>query len=116
MRRVVLLGLLILSACRPGTQLDLATQWEKQKVVGISSDSTDDANTTRDKLGLNFELYSDPQLAEISQWGVEDVGANIARLAAFVVAPGGMITYRRIAKSPADQPSIAELITALERN
>jgi peroxiredoxin len=85
-------------------------------IVGISSDSTDDANKTRDKLGLNFELYSDPQLAVISQWGVEDVGANIARPAAFVVEPGGMITYKRIGKSPADQPSIDELVAALERN
>ena len=185
MRRLVLIGLLILSACRPespplnpykgkgragppqieqqpekapsatvtkrdGSQIDLATQWEKQKVlvvfyrggwcpycakqlselqanqkkfadagaiiVGISSDSTEDANKTRDKLGLNFELYSDPQLAVISQWGVEDVGANIARPAAFVVEPGGMITYKRIGKSPADQPSIDELVAALERN
>ena len=135
---------------RDGTQIDLATMWQTQKVlvvfyrggwcphcqkqlaelqtnqkkiadagaiiVGISSDSTDDANKTRDKLGLNFELYSDPQLAVISQWGVEDVGSNIARPATFVVEPGGTITYRRIGKSPADHPSIEELVGALERN
>lgn len=135
---------------RDGTQIDLATMWQKQKVlvvfyrggwcphcqkqlaalqanqkkiadagaiiVGISSDSTDDANKTRDKLGLNFELYSDPQLAVISQWGVEDVGANIARPATFVVEPGGKVTYRRVGESPADHPSVEELIAALERN
>jgi peroxiredoxin len=85
-------------------------------IVGISSDSTEDANKTRDSLQLNFELYSDPQLAVISQWGVEDVGSNIARPATFVVEPGGTITYRRIGKSPADSPSIEELVSALEKN
>ena len=134
---------------RDGSQIDLATQWEKQKVlvvfyrggwcphcqkqlaelqanqkkiadagaiiVGISSDSTDDANKTRDKLGLNFELYSDPQLTVIAKWGVEDVGSNIARPAVFVVEPGGTITYRRIGKSPADHPTVEELLAALEK-
>ena len=85
-------------------------------ILGISSDSVEDANKTRDKLGLNFELYSDPQLTVISKWGVEDVGANIARPATFIVEPGGMITYRKIGKSPADHASIAELVTAVEKN
>jgi peroxiredoxin len=85
-------------------------------IVGISSDSTEDANKTRDKLGLNFELYSDPQLAVISKWGVEDVGSNIARPACFIVEPGGTVTYRRIGKSPSDMPSIEELVAALEKN
>lgn len=135
---------------RDGSQIDLATQWDKQKVlvvfyrggwcpycakqlselqanqkkfadagaiiVGISSDPADEANKTRDKLGLNFELYSDPQLQVIAKWGVEDVGSNIARPAAFVVEPGGKITYRRIGKSPADQPTVDELVAALEKN
>lgn len=135
---------------RDGNQIDLSTEWQKQKVlvifyrggwcpycakqlselqanqkkfadagaiiVGISSDSVEDANKTRDKLGLNFELYSDPQLTVITKWGVEDVGANIARPAAFVVEPGGSITYRRIGKAPSDMPSIDELVAALERN
>lgn len=85
-------------------------------LLGISSDSVEDANKTRDKLGLNFELYSDPQLAVITQWGVEDVGANIARPATFVVEPGGTITYRRIGDSPADHPAVEDVLTALERN
>jgi len=85
-------------------------------LVGISSDSVDDANKTRDKLGLNFELYSDPQLAVISKWGVEDVGSNIARPATFVVEPGGTVTFRRIGKSPSDMPTVEELVAALEKN
>lgn len=62
MRRIVLLGLLILSACRPESP-PLACSAEAGALIV-------DANKTRDKLG----------------------------------------------KSPADQPSIDEPITALERN
>jgi peroxiredoxin len=132
---------------RDGSQIDLATLWEKQRVVvvfyrggwcphcqkqlgelqanqkkfadsdaiivGITADSVDDVNKTRDKLGLNFELYSDPQLKVISQWGVEDVGQNIAKPAVFVVQVGGDVSYRKIGKSPADHPTVDELIVAL---
>ena len=135
---------------RDGSQVDLATFWEKQKVVlifyrggwcphcqkqlsdlqanqgelaragaivmGISSDSVDDANKTRDKLGLNYELYSDPELKVISQWGVEDVSTNIALSAVFIIEPGGAISYRRIGKNPADHPPIEELVAALHEN
>jgi peroxiredoxin len=132
---------------RDGNQIDLASLWEKQKVVvvfyrggwcphcqkqltelqanqkqfadagailvGISSDSVEDANKTRDKLGLNFELYSDPSLDVITRWGVEDVSANIARPATFIVETGGAVVYRRIGKSPADHPPIDELVAAV---
>ncbi len=134
---------------RDGSKIDLATMWDKHKVVlifyrggwcpdcqrqltslqsnqkafadagaiiaGISSDSVDDANKTRDKLQLNFELYSDPELAVISQWGVEDVSTNISRSAVFIVEPGGAISYRKVGKSPADHPSIDELVAALSQ-
>ena len=135
---------------RDGTEIDLASLWEKQKVVvvfyrggwcphcqkqlgdlqknqmqfakadaiivGITSDSVEDVNKTRDKLALNYELYSDPGLKVISLWGVEDVGNGIARPATFVVERGGTVTYRKIGKSPADHPSVDELIAALEQN
>jgi len=85
-------------------------------VMGISSDSVDDANKTRDKLGLNFELYSDPDLKVISQWGVEDVSTNIALSAVFIIEPGGAISYRRVGKGPADHPEISELVAALNEH
>jgi peroxiredoxin len=108
----------------PHCQKQLAMLQKEQKqfadsgaiILGISSDSVEDANKTRDKLGLNFELYSDPQLTVISKWGVEDVGQNIARPSTFIVEPGGMISYRKVGKSPADHPSVDELIAALAKN
>ncbi len=82
-------------------------------VVAVSSDSTTDATALRDKLGLGFELYSDPELAVITKWGVEDYGAGISRPATFVVAAGGAIKYRKVGESPVDRPSIDELLAAL---
>jgi len=108
----------------PHCAKQLATLQKEQKqfadsgaiILGISSDSVEDANKTRDKLGLNYELYSDPQLTVIAKWGVEDVGQNIARPAVFIVEPGGFVSYRRIGKSPADHPAVEELIAALAKN
>ena len=82
-------------------------------VVGISNESGADATALRDKLGLGFELYSDPELAAITKWGVEDYGAGIARPATFVVEPGGAISYRKVGDSPADHPTMDELRGAL---
>ena len=82
-------------------------------VLGISSDSTADATALREKLSLGFELYSDPDLAVITKWGVEDYGAGISRPATFVIQPGGAITYRKVGENPADHPSMAELLAAI---
>ncbi len=85
----------------------------KVTVVGISSDSTADATALRDKLSLGFELYSDPELAVITKWGVEDYGAGISRPATFVIEPGGAIKYRKVGENPADHPTMDELLAAL---
>lgn len=82
-------------------------------VVGISNEPGADATTLRDELGLGFELYSDPDLAVITRWGVENFGAGTARSATFVIQPGGAISFRQVADSPADHASIDELVAAL---
>lgn len=85
----------------------------KAVIVGISNESGADATALRDKLGLGFELYSDPELTVITKWGVEDYGAGIARPATFVIEPGGAISYRKVGENPADHPSMDELLAAL---
>jgi peroxiredoxin len=133
---------------RDGATFDLATLWEKQKVVvvfyrggwcphcqkqmaalqsrykdfdaahavvvGISNESGTDATALKAKLALGYELYSDPQLAVINKWGVADHGAGIARPATFVVEPGGAISYSKVGDNPADQPSMDEIIAAVQ--
>lgn len=87
----------------------------KAIVIGISNESGADATALRDKLSLGFELYSDPELAVITKWGVEDYGAGISRPATFVIEPGGAISYRKVGENPSDHPSMAELLGALDR-
>jgi peroxiredoxin len=84
-------------------------------VVAISSDTPSDADGLHRKLSLAFELYSDPELAVITKWGVEDYGQGIARPATFIVEAGGAISYRKIGEKSSDHPSIGELLAALNR-
>jgi peroxiredoxin len=83
-------------------------------VVGVSNEAGPDMTAFRDKLGLGFELYSDPDLTTITKWGVEDLGAGIARPATFIVEPGGAIAYSKIGENPADHPKMDDLLIALK--
>ena len=83
------------------------------KIIGISADAPAAAGAMRDKLTLGFDLYSDAELTVISKWGVEDFGNRIARPAAFIVEPGGAISYRKVGAKPEDRPTVDELLAAL---
>lgn len=83
------------------------------RIIAISADSTVDAAAMRDKLTLGFDLYSDPELAVIAKWGVEDFGSHIARPATFIVEPGGAISYRKVGSKPEDRPSVDQILAAL---
>ena len=83
-------------------------------VIGISSDSKEDAEALHQKLALNFEVYSDPGLAVITKWGVEDYANGISLPATFVVEPGGAISYRHVGEKPSDHPPIDEVIAAVK--
>lgn len=83
------------------------------RIIAISADSTTDAAAMRDKLTLGFDLYSDPDLAVIAKWGVEDFGSHIARPATFIVEPGGSISFRKVGSKPEDRPTVDQLLAAL---
>lgn len=82
-------------------------------IIGISSDSTEDATALQDKLGLNFELFGDPALAVIQEWGVADPAAGVAKPATFIVEAGGTITFRKVGADMNDRPKTDEVLTAL---
>jgi peroxiredoxin len=86
----------------------------KAVVVGVSNEEGAASTALREKLGLGFELYSDPELAMITKWGVEDTAQKIAKPATFVVQPGGMISWRKIGDKPSDHPTMEELLAALQ--
>ena len=81
-------------------------------VIAVSSDAPDDAGALKDKLGLVFDVYSDPDLQVIAKWGVADYGANIAKPATFVIQPGGQITFKKVGENQTDRPTVDEVIAA----
>ena len=82
-------------------------------IVGVSSDSSEDASALQDKLGLNFNLYGDPQLTVIQEWGVADSAAGVAKPSTFVVEPGGAISFRKVGANMNDRPSTDEVLAAV---
>jgi peroxiredoxin len=83
------------------------------RIIGISADQVEDAAAMSAKLTLGFELYSDPDLAVIAKWGVEDFGQHIARPATFIVEPGGAISFRKVGSKPEDRPTVDQLLAAV---
>lgn len=84
-------------------------------VVAVSTDTPEDAATLRQKLGLNFEIYVDPQLQMISKWGVEDTATNIARPSTFIIETGGNISFRRVGDKTSQRPSADEILAQLAK-
>jgi peroxiredoxin len=85
-------------------------------IIGISSDTGEDAAALHDKLGLNFELYGDPELTVIGAWGIADFDKRVARPATFIVEPGGAISYRKVGDSMSDRPTTDEVLAALQNS
>jgi peroxiredoxin len=83
------------------------------RIIAISADPVDAAAAMSSKLTLGFELYSDPDLAVIAKWGVEDFGQHIARPATFIVEPGGAISFRKVGSKPEDRPTVDQLLAAV---
>ena len=96
---------------------DHAKEFEAQEttIVAVSSDQPDDAAALKDKLGLGFELYVDPQLQMITKWGVEDTSTNIARPSTFIIETGGTISFRKVGDKTSQRPSSAELLAQLAK-
>jgi peroxiredoxin len=80
-------------------------------IVAVSTDTPEDIAALETKLGLGFDVYSDPQLQTIGKWGVADYGANVAKPASFIVEPGGAISYRKIGEGDRGA-TVDELIAA----
>ncbi len=84
-------------------------------IVAVSTDTPEDASALKDKLGLAFELYVDPQLEMITKWGVADTSTNIARPSTFIIEQGGTISFRRVGDKTSERPSAQELLDQLNK-
>lgn len=82
-------------------------------MVAISVDPADKSAALADKIGVQFPLLSDPGLATIKNYGIEDVGNDISMPASFVIERDGTIAYAYIGDRPRDRPEVPELLGAL---
>ena len=57
----------------------------------------------RAKVGVTFQLYSDPDLSAITKWGVLDEGNDIALPATFIVDRSGKILFRYVGENASDR-------------
>ena len=80
-------------------------------IVAVSTDTASDIAALETKLGLSFDVYSDPELQTIGKWGVADYGANVAKPASFIVEPGGAISFRKVGEGD-QSATVDELLAA----
>ncbi len=82
--------------------------------MAISVDSVEKSRDLAKDLGLGFPLLSDPDLAVIRAYGVEDVGNEIAWPSEFLVDRGGAIRWRATAQSVGTRPTAGDVIAAFD--
>lgn len=76
-------------------------------------DPAGDTAALAEKLGLTYRLISDPELAAIRAWGVEDEENGIAWPAIFVVGKDGKIAWRSLSETYKVRPEPSEILEAL---
>ncbi|HEX5164682.1 MAG TPA: redoxin domain-containing protein [Thermomicrobiales bacterium] len=110
------------SHCR-GQFADLARQHDSFRslnfsIIAISADDFVGANDMTVDTGGAIDFLSDPSAAFIEQLGLVDrddsVDHVIARPAVFIIDADGIVRYRYISRSPADRPTSALLLLAIE--
>jgi peroxiredoxin len=87
-------------------------------VIAISADDFVGANDMTVDTGGRIEFFSDPSATFIRQIGLADrddsVDHIIARPAIFVIDAEGIVRYRYVSRAPADRPTSALLLLAVE--
>ncbi len=100
----------------PGIQKDLARfEALDATVLGISVDSHWANEAFARQLGLSFPLLSDFDRSTSESYGMLIPEKHYSGRAVFVVDRQGRIAYRDVSPTPAEVPSLAGVIAALER-
>jgi len=100
----------------PGIQKDLARfEALDATVLGISVDSHWANEAFARQLGLSFPLLSDFDRSTSESYGMLIPEKHYSGRAVFVVDRQGRIAYRDVSPNPAEVPSVAAVIAALER-
>ena len=90
------------------------------RVVWINTDSTESHRRWRVKMGIPFQMVSDP-LGEVSRlYGIflEEDGMlkNFSNRSVFVIGGDGCIIYKWVADRPAISPDLKDIISAIDGN
>jgi peroxiredoxin len=83
-------------------------------LMAISADPIEDARALKAKVGAGYLVCSDPSLAVIAAWGLQDPGAPIAKPTTVVIGKDGTIRYLHVGDTPADRPTPEQLLTAVD--
>jgi peroxiredoxin len=84
------------------------------KVVAIVVDARETNAALADRLGVRYPILSDPELATIRAWGVEDEGKDIALPSTVVIDGEGRVAWSYVGDRPGDRPLVDHVITVLK--
>ena len=83
------------------------------RIVGISVDAPATSAKLHKRLGLRFDLLSDPDMTAIRDYGVQMKDMDLAIPAVFVVNRAGTIVYRNISETMTDRPYVGDVLSAV---
>ena len=82
------------------------------QILGVSVDTPTDSLAMMERLGLTFDLLSDPDQALVKAFGVQNPDTKeLALHAVYVIAQNGDVVYRKVGLR---RPVSAELIDAID--
>lgn len=81
-------------------------------IVGISRDTAEQSQGFAERIGIEFPLLSDPDLAIAKDYGVAD--PEVAIPAVFVIRQDGSMAWSYIGERMSDRPASQMVIEALD--
>ena len=84
------------------------------ELITISVDRLEKVRATVDKQNLTFPVLSDAGVHTVIDYGVLNEGANIARVATFVIDGDGIIRYRYVGANKKDRPKPKTILEQLK--
>ncbi len=77
-------------------------------------DELDDSKELAEELKLTFPLLSDPEMAIIKSYGVEDPGNEVSWPAIFIIDREGGIAWRNIVDNYKVRPAVADVLSEVD--
>lgn len=78
------------------------------RLVALSADNLENAQTVANEKSLEFNVLSDPARLTIRAYGVES--GQIAKPAVFVIDSSGVVAWKYVGADKADRPSVNAIL------